>query len=113
MFLEREDGWFVGQRKLGQRCWRNVVQANPVHSHVARNILELLLAHVLESKVKPSADLFTNFAGNTYPAGVSCVTNASSEQRSCPVARVCRVINAALTIESILQWWPCSFVTLH
>ena len=50
--LEREDGWLVGKRKLGQRCWRNVVQANPVHSHVARNILELLLAHVLESKVK-------------------------------------------------------------
>jgi hypothetical protein len=58
--LEREDcdGWLVGKPKLGERCWRNVVQANPVHSHVARNILELLLAHVLESKVKPSADLF-------------------------------------------------------
>ena len=79
MFLEREDGWLVGKRKLGQRCWRNVAQANPVHSHVARNILELLLAHVLESKVKASADLLINFAGNAYPAGLSCVTNASSE----------------------------------
>jgi hypothetical protein len=68
--LEREDcdGWLVGKPKLGERCWRNVVQANPVHSHVARDILELLLAHVLESKVKPSADLFINFAGNAYPA---------------------------------------------
>jgi hypothetical protein len=43
------------------------------------SLLELLLAHVLESKVKQSADLFLNFAGNAYPAGLSCVTNASSE----------------------------------
>ena len=34
------------------------------------SLLELLLARVLESKVKPSADLFINFAGNAYPAGL-------------------------------------------
>jgi hypothetical protein len=34
------------------------------------SLLELLLAMSWKAKVKPSADLFINFAGNVYPAGL-------------------------------------------
>ena len=66
--LEGQDGdrWLVGQRK--HRTSRSTVEADTIHPHRLRDVLQLLIAKVLISKTDFCADFLVDLAGHADTA---------------------------------------------
>src|SRR5215472_18093796 len=52
------------------RCSRHRSSCDPIGSHWSRNVLERLLAHILESKVKLSRGVFLHARRDADPTGL-------------------------------------------
>jgi hypothetical protein len=97
---QHRDRRFVGQRQwLGGSGWRLLSGGsaipNPISPHGPRDVLDLLLAHVLEGVIEPVAHLVTHHPADADPAGLGALRRSCVPSSSAPIRREYSATSAA------------------